>query len=321
MSDTDHVETIRAASRTLVRELGFMGRKLAETDLSASGVHALLEIGGGCGITAKHLADVLLLEKSTVSRLVRTLVERGEVQETTDRNDARHKRLHLTARGKRTLAAVDRFATERVTGAISPLPRATRETIAGGLSAYAQALQAGRRNSEDNPAQSVAIEPGYEPGLVGHIAKMHGQAYHRLSGFGAPFEAAVAGGLAEFAPRLENPANQIWTARQAGRIVGSIAIDGEDLGQDTAHLRWFLVDEAGRGAGTGSKLLQAAMGHCDLHGFARIRLWTYRGLDIARRLYEKHGFVLTDEYDGDQWGQDLREQVFVREAAADIKRA
>ena len=314
MSDHDHVETIRAASRTLVRELGFMGRNLAESDLSASGVHALLEIGGGTDVTAKHLSETLLLEKSTVSRLVRSLVERGEVRETTDANDARHKRLRLTAKGKKTLAAIDRFAIERVTGAISPLPHGTRETIAGGLSAYAQALSTGRRNDEGNPAPPVAITPGYAPGLVGHIAKMHGLAYHRLSGFGAAFEAKVASGLADFAPRLDNPVNQIWTACQAGRVIGCIAINGEGLGHNTAHLRWFLVDEAGRGNGTGSRLMQTAMQHCEDHGFERIQLWTYRGLDTARRLYEKHGFVLTDEYDGNQWGQDVREQVFIRDA-------
>lgn len=263
MTDPDHVETIRAASRRLVRELGFIGGKLAQSDLPASGVHAVLEIGGAGDITAKQLSDVLLLEKSTVSRLVRVLVERGEVLETADAEDARHKRLHLTAKGKETLAAIDRFASERVTRAITPLPLATRDTIAGGLAAYAEALSAGRRNRDSTPAQPVALAPGYAPGLVGHIAKMHGQAYHRLSGFGATFEAKVAGGLAEFAPRLEKPVNQVWTARQAGRVVGCIAIDGEHLGQNTAHLRWFLVDEAGRGGGIGSRLMEAAMQHCD----------------------------------------------------------
>lgn len=290
-----------------------MGRNLAESDLSASGVHALLEIGGGTDVTAKHLSETLLLEKSTVSRLVRSLVERGEVRETTDAGDARHKRLNLTPKGKETLAAIDRFAIERVTGAISALPHDTRETIARGLSAYAQALSAGRRSGDDTPAPPIVISAGYAPGLVGHIAKMHGLAYHRLSGFGASFESKVAAGLAEFAPRLDNPVNQIWTANQAGRVLGSIAIDGENLGNNTAHLRWFLVDEAGRGSGTGSCLMQAAMDHCEDEGFGRIQLWTYRGLDTARRLYEKHGFVLTDEYDGNQWGQDVREQVFVRD--------
>ncbi|MGO3570299.1 MAG: MarR family transcriptional regulator, partial [Serratia grimesii] len=40
-----YLHSIRDASRHLVRELGFMGSTLAETDLPPSAVHALIEIG------------------------------------------------------------------------------------------------------------------------------------------------------------------------------------------------------------------------------------------------------------------------------------
>lgn len=314
---TDQIETIRSASRTLVRELGFMGRNLADSDLPPSGVHALLEIGNRQDVTAKHLAGTLLLEKSTVSRLIRSLIERGEVREVVARHDRRIKLLRLTAKGRRTLVAINRFAVNRVTGAITHLPHATRSTIADGLAAYSSALKAGRKGDGAAPSNElVAIEAGYEPGLIGHIAEMHGIAYHRLDGFGALFEAKVAGGLAEFATRLDNTVNQIWTARFSGRIVGSVAIDGQDLGPDTAHLRWFLVEDGGRGGGIGSRLMREAINHCDRHGFVRIKLWTYKGLDVARKLYEKNGFVLTEEYTGDQWGRKLQEQVFVRDRAS-----
>ena len=36
------------------------------------------------------------------------------------------------------------------------------------------------------------------------------------------------------------------------------------------------------------------------------------GLDAARKLYEQHGFVLMEEYPGDQWGKQVLEQKFVR---------
>ena len=160
---------------------------------------------------------------------------------------------------------------------------------------------------------SITVEPGYEPGLIGHIAKMHGVAYNSLDGFGAAFEARVAAGLAEFATRLDNPVNQIWTARKSGRIVASIAIDGESLGGGTAHLRWFLVEDGGRGSGVGSRLIREALDHCKRQSLPHIKLWTYKGLDVARRLYERNGFVLAEEYTGNQWGRELREQVFLRD--------
>jgi hypothetical protein len=42
-----------------------------------------------------------------------------------------------------------------------------------------------------------------------------------------------------------------------------------------------------------------------------VYLWTFQGLDAARRLYEKHGFRLAEEREGSQWGERVLEQRFV----------
>ena len=112
--------------------------------------------------------------------------------------------------------------------------------------------------------------------------------------------------------RLEKTENAIWYAQNDEKFVGSIAIDGEDLGNGRAHLRWFIVDDGNRGAGVGKMLIQEAMEFCDKQAFFETHLWTFKGLDAARTLYENHGFSLAEEYDGDQWGTEVLEQKFVR---------
>ena len=67
-----------------------------------------------------------------------------------------------------------------------------------------------------------------------------------------------------------------------------------------------------RGTGIGRALLQAALDFCDERGFAEVHLWTISGLDAARRMYEQNGFVLAEEWVGDQWGKELTEQKFLR---------
>jgi GNAT superfamily N-acetyltransferase len=146
---------------------------------------------------------------------------------------------------------------------------------------------------------------------------MHAQFYARAHGFGAVFESKVAAGLADFLPRLDHPCNAVWTALDGDRIVGTIAIDGQDLsnGEPTpgiAHLRWFIVEDGRRGGGVGRRLLDEAVAFADRTGFAETRLWTFRGLDAARRLYEAAGFVLAAEWTGRQWGAEVTEQSFVR---------
>ena len=307
------VTEIRAASRDLVRELGFMNRTIAGTSLPASAVHAIIELSNAGHLSSKELAEKLLLEKSTVSRLVRSLVDRGEVCEIRSQMDGRSKTLSLTPQGVATASAVADFAGQQVAAAIDPLSPDLRQGILTGLQEYSAALRTGRLPGEDSRStKRWTIRQGYTPGIVAKIVEYHALHYHKLVGFGAAFEAKVASGLADFVPRLDKPENAIWYTQMDGQVVGSISIDGEDLGEGKAHLRWFIVNERMRGAGLGRRLIQKATAFCDQQDFQETHLWTLQGLDAARNLYESNGFTLADEYYGDQWGKRIMEQRFVR---------
>ncbi len=310
---TDLVSRVRSSSRQLVRELGFMGQTLAETDLHPSAVHALVEIGADDGLTARQLGDRLLLEKSTVSRLLKGLKLRGEIAEVRSAQDARVKHLALTKKGECKLEEIACLANAQVSAALARLNVEHRKQVSDALQAYSNALASVWLDGPEEVQEDRAeILSGYVPGLIGAVAGLHGSFYARESGFAATFEATVAAGLAEFVPRLTSGTNQIWHLRCGGAFMGSIAIDGEDLGDGIAHLRWFIVSDAMRGTGKGRTLLQAALDFCDEAGFRETHLWTFKGLDAARRLYAANGFVLAEEYWGDQWGKKMREQRFVR---------
>jgi DNA-binding MarR family transcriptional regulator len=149
------IDDIRAASRQMVRELGFMEATVAATDYPPSAVHTILEIGLRGPMTAMQLADFLHLEKSSVSRLVRKLIEAGELTETIDPQDARSKPLSLTAKGRRTLASLHDFGRRQVSGALAQLSEAERRKVSEGLMLYARALKADRMVSVSTP-RSVA---------------------------------------------------------------------------------------------------------------------------------------------------------------------
>jgi DNA-binding MarR family transcriptional regulator len=152
--DLSLVDDIRAASRLMVRELGFLEQTVAATDYPPSAVHTILEIGIRGPMTAMQLAEVLHLEKSSVSRLLRKLIESGELKETVDPDDARIKRLSLTQKGRRTLAALHEFGRHQVTGALAPLSKAEQRTVREGLMLYASALKAWRAAEDEVQAAS-----------------------------------------------------------------------------------------------------------------------------------------------------------------------
>ena len=156
----------------------------------------------------------------------------------------------------------------------------------------------------------AATLSGYRPGAIGRVTWLHGDYYGRNWGFGLYFEAKVARELAEFLGRFDAERDLFRLALVDDAIAGSIAIDGAKAAREGAHLRWFIVDPDRQGLGIGRLLLAEALGFCAACGYARVFLWTFAGLDAARRLYEAAGFRLVEEVDQEQWGKTMREQRF-----------
>ncbi|KAI1129293.1 marR family protein [Nemania abortiva] len=307
------VEPIRAVSRQLVRELGFMSSTLAGTRYPPPAVHSLIEIGIGRATTATALCNTLNLEDSSIEHTLRCLIDAGEVKEAPSRQDGGEMLLSLTLRGQQSLAEINTFAQDQVLKALSRINSQAAETVLSGLQIYVASLYA-QRVGESSPSKNshIEIKRGYQPGVIGRALEMHLDFYSQLVGFGAYFESQLATGLADFVSRIDNDQNEVWTARSQGRIVGTIFIDGQDLGQNRAHLRAFIVDSDVRGGGVGRRLLVEAVEFVDKQCFQETRLWTFQGLDAARRLYESFGFVLKEQSTGSQWGKEVTEQLFVR---------
>jgi len=305
---------LREFSRRLVRELGFMRSTLADSDLAPSAVHAIIEIGAQPGINAKALGDILRLDKSNTSRQVARLQAAGLVKRKIADDDARSSELYLSAAGQRLRARIDRFATDQVSNALRRLVPADQQALVRALALYADALAHDNPNATREAAQTAGVQivEGYLPGCIGDIASLHARFYAANWGFGAFFEKKVATELAQFAGALPAEGKALWLSVERGRVLASLAIDGHaDQVCGAAHLRWFIVDDSLRGTGIGRQLMTNAMRFVDAR-YGETYLWTFKGLDAARHLYESFGFHLDEESEGHQWGTKVTEQRFVR---------
>jgi len=157
---------------------------------------------------------------------------------------------------------------------------------------------------------NFTLKKDYHPGTVGRIVELHATYYGTHWGFGAFFEAKIASDLAEFVMRYDPSRDLLLTAWNNQEFVGSIAIDGIEYDEKGAHLRWFIVAENCTGKGIGKKLLSQAMSFCKTKGYKKVYLWSFKGLNAARHLYENAGFKLVREHLGKQWGKVVMEQLF-----------
>jgi GNAT superfamily N-acetyltransferase len=153
---------------------------------------------------------------------------------------------------------------------------------------------------------------GYVPGAVGRLVELHAAYYGRNWNFGPFFEAKVAKEAGEFLERFDPDRDCFWTICRQGTVEGTIAVDGLEAAGQGAHLRWFIVSPSLQGAGWGRRLLERAVSFSDSRPYGRLFLWTFAGLDRARRLYEAFGFRLVLEQEGRQWGSLVTEQRFER---------
>ena len=152
------------------------------------------------------------------------------------------------------------------------------------------------------------IVPAYIPGGLAASCALQTRYYARDHAFGATFEAGRLRDIGVFLDRYDASRDGVWLIVNGERVHGSIVIDG---GSETgwAQLRWFIVDDELRGQGLGQALMELAMTFCRAR-YRRVFLYTFAGLDTARALYQRHGFVLTREQPTTEWGPRVLEQRF-----------
>jgi ribosomal protein S18 acetylase RimI-like enzyme len=206
-------------------------------------------------------------------------------------------------------------------------------TILTGIRAYATALLSYRLKSTPSltfPPASIStstsdiqIVTGYRFALISSTIKLQLSYYGPNNGFGLEFESILAKAMSDLVLRLDGEKNEVWCAVQENEIVGCVWIDGERFNQDTnadgsepsvkkANLRFFIVSPALHGKGIGRQLISRAVAFCDEKGFEECELSTFKGLDAARKLYQRAGFRDVGEKRYKPWGTEILQQYMVR---------
>ena len=151
---------------------------------------------------------------------------------------------------------------------------------------------------------------GYFPGVAGKITQEHAIYYYENWGFDISFETQVGKELSDFLMGFQEQRDGFWVATIGREFAGAIAIDGSQAGEEGVRLRWFIVTPRFQGYGIGKRLLKESLKFCKQAGYRRVYLWTFKGLEAARILYEREGFRLCKAHEVRQWGQDIVEQMY-----------
>ncbi len=113
--------------------------------VSVSVAHSLMELGRSESLSQTDLGRLLRLEKSTVSRLVRQLEQRGWVQQEHDSTDRRAVQLRLTEAGRQAAAQIAAARSEKFARIAAEIPEAEQEGVWSALAVLVNAMNKSKR--------------------------------------------------------------------------------------------------------------------------------------------------------------------------------
>ncbi len=279
----DQIADLRSSSRSVVRRLGMLGTRWERTGHSHSQCHALIELGARGPLTPGELAQRLELDRSTVSRLVASLVRAGWVADAPHASDGRSKALRLTGAGTREVHRIDESADELVAGALSELCDEERTAVVDGMALYARALARWRAEVE------YEIAP-IEAGDAAAMARIVRQVMTDFGAVGCGF-ASEDEELDDLHGAYDEADRAYFVVRDDGEVLGGGGIAPLEGGPDgVCELRKMYLAAGARGKGLGRRLLEHCLATAPGLGFHTVYLETLDAMSEARRLYEKAGF-------------------------------
>lgn len=138
------IDGLRRHARSMVRELELLNDAYFEIGVTLAERHLLIELAGSPAPTMGEIAERLLLDKSTISRLISKAVKKGYIACIADEKDRRKRFLQITEIGKQTLQAFEPIAFNQTKQALLTLTPEEIETVYKGIALYAMGLKSSR---------------------------------------------------------------------------------------------------------------------------------------------------------------------------------
>lgn len=281
---TDLVAEIRYFNRTITRRLGALDDSFLGAGVSLGKARLLFEVGAGL-TEVRRLREKLDLDSGQMSRLLRSLEQRGLITTSIDHADARARKVALTRAGRAKLGELDRKSNQGALSWIAPLGAAAQAQLRQAMGTVVRILQ----------ASEIAIDVE-DPRSEAALACFEQYALELRVRFKEGFDPALAKTASP--EEIEPPNGLLLLARVPDRIqfsdsstdaIGCVALrlDGR---RRIGEVKRMWVSADARGIGLGRRLLEAVEKRARGLGVERLRLETNRSLIEAQALYRASGY-------------------------------
>lgn len=135
------MQPLRETLRQLVRHLGILEKNEAACcQLNLTQCHAIVEVGRAGAMSLNELAELLMLDKSTLSRTVNQLVEDGLLTRSPQTEDRRYVAIELTDQGRTVYNNTEQTMISYYQKIMASLPQDKRLQVIESLELLNEAL-------------------------------------------------------------------------------------------------------------------------------------------------------------------------------------
>ncbi|WP_458460087.1 GNAT family N-acetyltransferase [Paenibacillus sp.] len=139
-----------------------------------------------------------------------------------------------------------------------------------------------------------------------YVIEAHIRIYRNEYNYDHSFAEFITNAVNSFGLTGNYSKEMLWIVELNQSTSGSIGVT--QVNENTAQLRWFLIEPTARGAGWGGQLIEQAVLFAKEKGYTSMILWTNQSLIGARRLYQSVGFEVKEVHKQILSGQELTEE-------------
>ncbi|MFX1379450.1 MAG: GNAT family N-acetyltransferase [Promethearchaeota archaeon] len=298
--NSEKIGKIRSFNRFYTNLLGLLDKTLLKSKYSLTEVRIMFELNRLSITTASKLVKLLNVDPAYLSRILSSFERKNLILKKKSDKDLRKQLLSLTSEGKNVISELQEKANEQIKALLIDISDDEQDQLINAMETIESILK-----SELEQSHFYSLRP-HKPGDIGYVTYRHGVIYTKEYQLDETFEAYVAKYIAEFIENYDRKREKLWIVERGTEIIGSIAIVKID--EETAQLRWLLVEPHMRNKGIGTKLIYEAINFSKNHGYKKIQLGTFSDLIVARKLYENNGFRLVESNSHTIWGKNLTEE-------------
>lgn len=296
--ESGQISQVRRFNRLVTQRIGALDEHFLGRDRSLGESRVLFEIGPG-GADLRDLRARLGLDSGYLSRLIRSLEERGLVRLRPLPEDRRVRRAELTPAGLAEHAELDRLSDEGAANLLAALSGTQRARMLAAMAELERLLRvAGVRIERVHPA-----EPAARWCVVQYFAELDRRFTHGFD---------PAASLPNADEEMVPPRGAFLVATIDGEPVACGGVKATAPG--TGYVKRMWVADSARGLGLGRRMLDAIEREARALGFTRLQLETNAALTEAIALYRGSGFREVPPFNDEPYAAHWFEKQLVQDA-------